>query len=278
MASSLPIEKLKRSNYASCSYKMHQYLLVHDYWSYVEGANVVAPDSTHKDFPIWEQAASRVMYCPASCVHDEMVDYIRDAKMMKEAWENLKKIFSASTTAQKLQLWQELNNVRQKDMLVTDYTTKIKEICDALGSINVTVDEDEMLQICLGGLAQRYGPIQTAICTQEKPLSFFDLQSMLMVEENHASGLRTVERQAQHRPDRLGPISQAECGNRYADRCVGRPVRCRNRETVGKIFRKEYIWELVQGLINEHRSTINTSVSPKRTCIKVFIEHTRCID
>ena len=60
---------------------------------------MVAPDSTHKDFPIWEQAASRVMYCPASCVHDEMVDYIRDAKMMKEAWENLKKIFSASTTA-----------------------------------------------------------------------------------------------------------------------------------------------------------------------------------
>ena len=29
-------------------------------------------------------------------------------------------------------------------MSVTDYT-KIKEICDALGSINVTVDEDEIM-------------------------------------------------------------------------------------------------------------------------------------
>ena len=67
-------------------------------------------------------------------------------------------------------------------MSVTDYTTKIKEICDALGSINVTVDEDEMVHIYLGDLAQRYGPILTAICTREKPPSFFDLQSMLMVE------------------------------------------------------------------------------------------------
>ena len=35
--------------------------------------------------------------------------------------------------------------VQQKDMTVMDYTTKIKEICDALGSINVTVDEEEMV-------------------------------------------------------------------------------------------------------------------------------------
>ena len=39
MASSLPIEKLDRNNYASWSYKMHQYLLGHGYWSYVDGAN-----------------------------------------------------------------------------------------------------------------------------------------------------------------------------------------------------------------------------------------------
>ena len=33
MASSLPTEKLDRTNYASWSYKMHQYLLGHNYWS-----------------------------------------------------------------------------------------------------------------------------------------------------------------------------------------------------------------------------------------------------
>ena len=66
---------------------MHQYLLGHGYWSYVEGANEV-----HKDFLAWEEGESRVLYCLASCVHDQMLGYIKDAKMPKEALENLWKI------------------------------------------------------------------------------------------------------------------------------------------------------------------------------------------
>ena len=78
-----------------------------------------------------------------------------------------------------------------------DYTTKIKEICDALGSINVMVDKEEMVHISLGGLAQRYGPIKMAICTREKPPSFFDLQSILMVEENHVRTTRSASSDSQ---------------------------------------------------------------------------------
>ena len=64
-----PTEKLDRINYASWSYKMHQYLLGHDYWSYVERANEIAREPTHKDFSVWEQGWSRVLYCVMSCVH-----------------------------------------------------------------------------------------------------------------------------------------------------------------------------------------------------------------
>ena len=60
----------------------------------------------------------------------------------------------ASTTGRKLQLRQEVNNIQQWNMSVTDYTTKIKDICKVLGSINVAVNKDEMVQIYLGGLAQ----------------------------------------------------------------------------------------------------------------------------
>ena len=68
--------------------------------------------------------------------------------MPKEAWGNLKKIFAASTTNRKLQLRQELSNVRQRDMLMVDYASMIKDICDSLTSINLTVEEDEMMQVC----------------------------------------------------------------------------------------------------------------------------------
>ena len=97
------------------------------------------------------------MYCLATCVHDHILGYIREAKTAKEAWEKLKKIFTANTTARKLQLGQELNNIQQSDMSITSYTLKIKELCDSLGSISVNVDADEMVQICLGGLAPRFG-------------------------------------------------------------------------------------------------------------------------
>ena len=44
-------------------------------------------------------------------------------------------------------------------MFVSDYTTKIKSICDSLSSINKNIQEDEMVQVCLAGLAQRFDPI-----------------------------------------------------------------------------------------------------------------------
>ena len=78
-----------------------------------------------------------------------MLSHIRDAKTPKEAWENLNKIFVANTMAHKLQLRQELNNIQQKDMSVLDYTAKIKSIYDSLGSININLDKDEMVQVCL---------------------------------------------------------------------------------------------------------------------------------
>ena len=62
-----------------------------------------------------------------------MLGYIREAKTLKEAW----KIFAVNTTARKLQLRQELNNMQQRDMSITSYTLKIKELGDLLGSISV---------------------------------------------------------------------------------------------------------------------------------------------
>ena len=70
-------------------------------------------------------------------------------------------------------------------MSITSYTLKIKEVCDALRLINVVIDNDEMVQICLGGLAPRFNMIRSTILARENPPSFFDLQSILLVEENH---------------------------------------------------------------------------------------------
>ena len=146
----------------------------------IKGAQENQPNRTTLEYATWEQAASRVMYCLATCVHDHMLGYFREAKMLNEAWENLRQIFVANTTVGKLQLRQELNNIQQRDMSITSYTLKIKEL--SLGSISVNVEDDEMVQICLGGLAPRFNVVRIVTLARENPPSFFDLQSMLLVE------------------------------------------------------------------------------------------------
>ena len=105
MGSALPSEKLDRNNLASWEYKMHQYLVRQGYWSYIQPI-IMAPE-----YATWEPATSRVMYCLATCVHDHMLNYIREANMPKEAWKNLRKIFAVNTSARRLQLHQELNKI-----------------------------------------------------------------------------------------------------------------------------------------------------------------------
>ena len=165
---------------------MHQYLFGQGYWSYVDGENDTTPELTHRDFPAWEQSASRVLYCFVYCVGEQLLSYIRDVKTLKDVWGNLKEIFAASTTTRNLPLRQELSCLRQRDLSMADYTSKIKDICDSLASIDMNIDEGEMVHICLEELASKFGTFRTVVCTRENMSSFFDLQSMLLVEENHA--------------------------------------------------------------------------------------------
>ena len=55
-------QNLDRTNFTSWEYKMHQYLVGQGYWSYIQGAHEDQPDSTHANYPAWEQVASRVLY------------------------------------------------------------------------------------------------------------------------------------------------------------------------------------------------------------------------
>ena len=69
---------------------------------------------------------------------------------------------------------------------MAEYTLKIKDICNSLASIELNIEEGKMVLVCLGGLASKFGAFRTDVCTWENTPSFFDLQSMLLIEENHA--------------------------------------------------------------------------------------------
>ena len=72
-------------------------------------------------------------------------------------------MFAANTRARKIQLKNDLNTVERKNMFVNNYTLKIKSICESLASINVTVDDDDKIEVCLRGLGPQYKSFATSI-------------------------------------------------------------------------------------------------------------------
>ena len=67
----------------------------------------------------------------------------------KDAYRNLQRVFVNNTISRKFQLRQEFHNIQQRGMSIIDYTMKIKEMCDSLGSINMTKDEEDIVRISL---------------------------------------------------------------------------------------------------------------------------------
>ena len=114
-----------------------------------------------------------------------MLGHIQDTLLPKEAWDSLVIFFAVNTKARKLLLKTELNTLEKGKMSVNEYALKIKSICESLSSINVKVEDDDKVEVCLRGLGPQYKGFKTSILTRDSIPSFADLVSMLVVEERN---------------------------------------------------------------------------------------------
>lgn len=70
-------------------------------------------------------------------------------------------------------------------MTINEYALKIKGIVESLASINVFVEDDDLVSIYLNGLSKEYKPFKTSIIVTKKVPCFRDLVSMLIIQEKH---------------------------------------------------------------------------------------------
>jgi hypothetical protein len=96
-------------------------------------------------------------------VSDSMIVHIQDAKSPKQAWDTLVKMYSTNTQARKMQLKQKLHNLHKNKMNISDYSTKVKKLVDALASIGALVDDEDLVAITLNGLGKYYSQFRTSI-------------------------------------------------------------------------------------------------------------------
>ncbi len=89
-------------------------------------------------------------------VSNSMIVHIQDAKSPKQAWDTLVKMHSTNIEARKMQFKQELHNLQKNKMNISDYSTKAKNLVDALVSIGAPIDDEDLVAVTLNGLGKDY--------------------------------------------------------------------------------------------------------------------------
>jgi len=116
-----------------------------------------------------------------------MIVHIQDAKSPKQAWDTLVKMYNTNTQTRKMQFKQKLHNLQKNKMNISDYSTKVKNLADALASIGAQINDEDLMAVTLNGLGKDYSQFHTSIAIRETFPDFQDLITLLMNE-----GMRIV--------------------------------------------------------------------------------------
>jgi hypothetical protein len=68
-------------------------------------------------------------------------------------------------------------------MNINDYSTKVKNLADALASIGTPVDDKDLVAATLNGLGKDYSQFHTSIAVRETFPNFQDLITLFISEE-----------------------------------------------------------------------------------------------
>jgi hypothetical protein len=73
-------------------------------------------------------------------------------------------------------------------MNISDYSTKVKNLVDALASIGAPIDDENLVVVTLNGLGKDYSQFHTSIAVRETFPNFQDLITLLISEEMRVIG------------------------------------------------------------------------------------------
>ncbi len=160
--SQIAIEKLDKNNFQVWKFRIMSFLMGKGYWEFITGDEKKPPfpeNPTQQQIQAnktWHEKTRKVLYCLSVNVSDSMIVHIQDAKSSKQAWDTLVKMYSTNTQARKMQLKQKLHTLQKNKMNISDYSTKVKNLADALASIGAPVDDEDLVVVTLNGLGKNY--------------------------------------------------------------------------------------------------------------------------
>ena len=147
-------EKLEKSNYQPGEFRISNFLMGKGLRWLVSGTEVKA--YVHPDGPTedqrrvtreWDGRDTNVIFILAQHINNSIIGHIQDLNTSKKVWECLERLYSTSTKARKIQLKNELNNLRNSsNHSINVFILKIKRGFGCTWfNRNHVIDDDDLL-------------------------------------------------------------------------------------------------------------------------------------
>ena len=117
-------------------------------------------------------------------VKDHIVSSLHGKDSPYLMWKVLTDLFQSKSDQRKLALKDKLRNIKmEKGDSIAKYLTKFTQCRDELGSVGVTVEEEDMVDLALLGLPKAWNSYQDSVNGREKLPGWEHLWADLMQEE-----------------------------------------------------------------------------------------------
>lgn len=159
---------------------MQFYMLGQDLWDIISNGNTTPPVNP-EELKKWKVKAGKAMCVLSLIIEDELLQHIKDAKTLKEAWNNLASQFARTNDAKLQRLENELLSVSQQDMLMSQYFNKVKTICDEFSKLDQpnAITDTRKKRIIIHGLRPEFNGIITATRGWAKEPILTELENIL---------------------------------------------------------------------------------------------------
>ncbi|KAJ0981009.1 hypothetical protein J5N97_009264 [Dioscorea zingiberensis] len=234
--------KLTRSNYLLWKAQFIPYLRSQQLLGYVDGTINCPPKTitqattegatqvSNPEYQIWLQQDQFVLSLLLSSLSVDVLSQVLFLTTSFDVWSALERMFASQSRARIMQIRLQLSTTQKKELSVSDYFNKMKNLADTLAAISQPLQDEEVITYNLAGLDSEFDPLVTSITTRANQMSLNDLYAHLLTYEmrmeHHNSSLHVGGPSA-------NSVARSNRGGRGRGRGGGRGGQQRGNSTGG---------------------------------------------
>ncbi|KAM5554367.1 hypothetical protein ABKV19_022642 [Rosa sericea] len=184
----LPNILLDESNYPTWLFRLESFLRGQNLYGYVDGstscpAQYVDNNVASPEYVNWKIQDQSIVNMIGQTLSPVAMSCAVGSKSAQEMWSRLKLKFAAPNRQNILQLKTNLQNLKKGNDDIEGYMDKIKAARDALETVGVFIDDEDVVVTVLRGLPSEYAAIKTVIRAQFVSCSIGELKTLLKAAE-----------------------------------------------------------------------------------------------